>query len=355
MRAVLHLVDAPAEATHGITAFAQILSDASERLGVPGQVMDARHFLASEKRFGKEPYLVVLHYEPGCMSAGLERRLFNRFRISSSFVRCASYLHRRVGYTAVVHESPWPRRRGWLARCNVLLDLTGLRHARRLLTASHKVGKSLTASCGVGCTVLPVFSNIPDPNTRDLEKLKEDMVVLFGSNVAISRFLNSAHWWKERFLSLPVRSVGIVTPYLQTSQRKACETMFSGWDTRFYLGLSLLGVGSVLARARYGVMDYAQAENSPDCFSKSGVLAAYLQHGVTPIIHGEAGTMFLYSATDAQAFQAVDNVRNIDVVPGSVLQRHYRLTRSPLVYAETLLQTGGSGDGQICWGPERID
>jgi hypothetical protein len=334
----LHVVDRPEDLNHGITAFARTLAEASEQMGASSHVVNPRHSWSMHGVDHCKQQSVILHYEPGCMSDGFQRRIFNRLRVSPAFLLLAMRIRAaRLGFVAIVHEAPWPRRSGVGVQLNRRLDLLGLRAAGRMFTASEQVAKHLASVCRVPCEVRPVFSNLPDPAGEDLAELKENIVVLFGSTISVDRFVASAEWWRRALRELPSRALCVVTPALSPQREKVLRAALPEWRVECHLGLDASGVSAVLSRARYGVIDYAQAANPPDCFGKSGVLAAYLQHGVWPLIRGEGHRMFSLDNQVSGGGRWANKAWDGATLPASVLQARYTATRSLVEYAKSLL------------------
>ena len=337
---ILQVVDDPCSIHHGITAAARVLEAEFRLKGLVSNVVSVTQYnqYLDHSNISARPYL-LFHYQPGFFCGSITRRIWNKLRLNLGFgLLCLTAFRHRLPFGVIVHEF-YPERTRHVGRIlSRFLDLYFLRQAAFLFCSQSWLKHWLTSH---GCTNVycqPIFSNIPDPvshTSRDATAL-----VYFGSHGSFQRFLANAALWESFLCQFSKSPLYILVSKLSDSDLSRAYSSFHYLDVKCLQGLEDRSIAEYLAKATVGIVDYSQASNPPDSFAKSGVLAAYLQYGVLPLILAndrEFYSLDVPADSESQLSYHKLSSANLKVVKPRSLSRYYSLFLSVSVYARRVL------------------
>lgn len=336
------MVREPGNLFHGISACAQIIKDRLAQLGVRGEIIEPSaitDLIISDRRFARNVY--ILHYEPGYFCEGLEKRIWNRSRIAVSFCRACRRLHAlNCRFGVIVHEFYSAELLVPGAFLSRRLDAWALRRADFCIVSQEWVAEELLA---LGCRdvrLQAVFSNLPDPTRADVSRERDIRVVCFGSSGAMHRLATNSNIWQRVADKLHDHQVTIVANEVSSGVRDRLQELFSRCTVSFLIGASNEQISQEMSRARIGLVDYSHARNPPDSFKKSGVLAAFLQHAVTPIVLGQGGVFFgldMRGDIEIEQYVTIHDMNDALAVNSFEFQSIYFRERSVDAYIEKVV------------------
>jgi hypothetical protein len=283
---IIQVVDDPLHQFHGITAAALILSDHLNRTGLSARLISFRELRLALPELTAEPnHHILIHYEPGFYCESFSRRIWNHLRVNTGlFSICSTLALARIPFAIVVHEfySPSSSHAGFFV--SRLIDTLCLRLADAIIVSQRWLRSYLSNVIHSRVYLMPVFSNIGDPSFSLCKASRS--LVFFGSPGSLQRFLSNSNSWSSILYQFTGLTLHILSSDISTYQASTLKTSFPFLKIRCHSGLDDLSVSRILAQSTLGITDYSQASSPPDSFAKSGVLAAFHQHGVSPLVLG---------------------------------------------------------------------
>lgn len=336
----LQVVDDPLHKFHGITAAASILNDQLNKNSLSAGLISFQQLRRTLPEFSSNSsHHILIHYEPGFYCESIYRRIWNRLRINIGFFFiCSILVLARKPFLVVVHEFyPISTSRGALILSRVI-DTFCLKSAACIIVSQEWLRSYLSKSTNRPVHLLPVFSNIPDPPVTDCES--PSSLVFFGSPGSLHRFLSNSHLWSSILHQFSGNTFTILCSDIAPCQISNIKASFPFLNICCYPGLDSSEVSRLLSQSRLGIVDYSQASSPPDSFAKSGVLAAFHQHGVSPIVL--ASNFDFYGVDPLSLSSGKISYCKIDVlrpwiVNSLQLANTYQNTTSVAVYSEVLL------------------